>query len=105
MYLGEKKKDGLLYSDFFFYFIFWLNIHVFATILECLSTYAQDFFFHLHVGSHAIKPYQSDSQTAVLYHCFMDGVLGLLRDCCAECSSQATAGMQMCTETCGVSCL
>lgn len=44
MYLGEKKKDGLLYSDFFFFF-FWLNIHVFATILECLSAYAQDFFF------------------------------------------------------------
>lgn len=31
------KKDGLLYSDFFF---FLLNIHVFVTILECLSAYA-----------------------------------------------------------------
>lgn len=40
MYLGGKK-DGLLYSDFFF---FLLNIHVFVTILECLSAYALEFF-------------------------------------------------------------
>lgn len=62
-------------------------------------------FFHLDISSHAIKPHQSDIRIAVLYQCFTDGVLGLLRDCGAECSSQATAGMQMCTETCGVSSL
>lgn len=36
MYLGGKKMD---YCTVIFFF-FLLNIHVFVTILECLSAYA-----------------------------------------------------------------